>query len=64
MDELERVARRLRREDREHALLRLVDIAVLYHEEMQRDDRAHFGRLSKRELALVRSIDFAHDAIH
>ena len=64
MDELERVARRLRRKDREAALLDLVEVAVLYHEELQRDDRGHMGRLTKRRKTLEAVIDVAYDAIH
>ena len=37
-EELERVARRLRRQDREETLLSLVEVALLYHAELQRDD--------------------------
>ncbi len=63
-ESLERAVIRQRRKDREQALLDLVEVAVLYHEELQRDDPAHMGRLTQRRDTLGAVIDAAHEAIH
>jgi len=55
-ESLERAVIRQRRKDREQALLDLVEVAVLYHEELQRDDPAHMGRLIPAALAFKRRV--------
>jgi hypothetical protein len=49
-----------RGEDKKDALEGVVEAAIAYQAEGQREDRAHRGRLSQRERDLVQAIDFAH----
>ena len=63
-EELEKVVRRLRRQDREEAVLNLVEVAALYDQKLQRDDPAHMGRLTKRRKTLGDVIDAAYELIH
>jgi hypothetical protein len=56
--EFERWLRRQRREDRQAAVEFLVEAALLYHEESQRDDAAHKARLSRRLDQLTDAIKY------
>lgn len=63
-EEVSKEIRRLRREDRRETLLGVVEEAVLYDAEMQRDDNAYKARLNKREDALRAAIEHAYKAMH
>lgn len=61
--QIEEYARKLRREERQETLLVVVEEAVIYSEEMKREDQAHRARLQKREDALRTAIKLAAEAM-
>ena len=60
---IEEYARRLWREERHESMLVVVETAVLYAEEMEREDGVNRARLSKREDNLRMAIKTAAEAM-
>ncbi len=61
--ELVILARQLRADARMEALETVIDAALSYHSETEREDKAHHGRLRQREDYLCRAIADATEAI-
>ncbi len=62
-DQLIPLARKIRADRRREAVEMVVDAALVYHAERERNDRAHRGRLRMREDALCRAIEDAAEAV-